>query len=176
MMEKFVNFIDRLSNSFGVIAAILVMIGLTLILVEVVIRGTFGGTLYITLEYVRYITSAVTFLALGYTLKEKGHIRVNFLHERLTDRQRNLLNMYAFLVGFIVASLLTITSFGFFYGHLLSGSTAYTLSQTPMAIPTFFLPVGLLIFTLQFVAEFFRSIILLKTGQTSEVESSALGR
>ncbi len=175
-MKKFVNFVDLLSNSFGVIAAILVMIGLILILIEIVIRGAFGGTLYITLEYVRYITSAVTFLALGYTLKEKGHIRVNFLHEKLTDRQRIMLNMYAFFVGFVVASLLTITSFNFFYGHLLSGSTAYTLSQTPMAIPTSFIPVGLFIFTIQFAAEFFRSIIFLKTGQSSEVESSALGR
>jgi len=175
-MEKFVNFVDRISNSFGVVSAVLIMFGLVLILIEIVIRGTYGGTLYIALEYVRYITSAITFLALAYTLKEKGHIRVNFLNERLNDRQRIMVDMYAFLVGFVMASILTITSFNFFYGHLLSGSTAYTLSQTPMAIPTFFLPLGLFIFTLQFAAEFFRSIILLRTGQSSEVESSALGR
>jgi len=175
-METFVKAIDRLSNIAGVASAILVMIGLILIMVEIIIRGTYGGTLLITLEYVRYITCAVTFLALGYTLKEKGHIRVNFLQNKLNEQQRLKLEMYSYVVGFVVGVVLTIATFNLFYMHLQSGSTAYTISQTPMAIPTFFMPVGLSIFSLQFAAEFFRSLIMLRTGQSGEVESSALGR
>lgn len=175
-MEKVVAFIDRISNAAGVASAALVLIGLTLIMIEIIIRGTYGGTLLIALEYVRYITCAVTFLALGYTLKEKGHIRVNFLQNKLNEQQRLKLEMYSYLVGFLVAVVLTITTFNLFYMHLMSGSTAYTISQTPMAIPTFFMPVGLFVFALQFVAEFLRTMIFLRTGQTGEVESSALGR
>jgi len=175
-MKKFISFCDRLSTIGGIASAVLMIVALSLITVEMVIRTVFSKTLYITSEYTGYITAAIAFLALAYTLKEKGHIRVNFLHAILTERQRTMLEMYAFAVGFILGIMLTVTTVNFFWDALISGTRAMTISETYLAIPRSLLPVGLSILTLQFAAEFCRSIIMLRTGQVGEVESSALGR
>ncbi len=175
-MHKFIKFCDRLSGLGGILSAVLMMVALAMITIEMIIRTLYSKTLYITGEYTGYITAAIAFLALAYTLKEKGHIRVNFLHGIMTDRQRVLLEMYSFAVGFIVAVVLTVTAFNFFWDALISGTRAMQISNTYLAIPRFLLPMGLSVLALQFAAEFCRAVINLRTGQTSEVESSALGR
>jgi TRAP-type C4-dicarboxylate transport system permease small subunit len=52
------------------------------------------------------------------------------------------------------------------------------ISGTPLAIPQFFLPAGSFIMMVQFIAEFFKSLRLLKEGDYKSVpeESEALGR
>jgi hypothetical protein len=49
------------------------------------------------------------------------------------------------------------------------------ISQTYLAIPQAFLPLGALIFTLQFVGEFLRSILMLRGDTTGIVLREDLG-
>ncbi|WP_366923042.1 TRAP transporter small permease subunit [Metallumcola ferriviriculae] len=177
-MEKLVRLIDRISEIFGRIAGIMMLIGVALVLSEVVIRTFFDKTLYVTEEYTGYLMVAITFLGLAYTLKEKGHIRMVFLHKSLKGKAKILLELYAFIIGLTVFAIITYTSGSFFWDSVVSGSRSMQISETYLAIPQAVMPLGSFLVALQFIAEILRSIIKLKTGEieVEEVESEALGR
>ncbi len=177
-MQKFVNLCDRLSHSCGMVAGIMMLLGLALVIIEVVIRALFDMTLYITEEYTAYLMVAITFLALSYTLKEKGHIRLTFLNTVLKGKARLFLDMYAFAMGLSVSILITITTTRLFWDSVVSQTRSMQISETYLAIPQFFIPLGALVLALQFAAELVRAILKMRSGRVEEqeVESSSLGR
>jgi TRAP-type C4-dicarboxylate transport system permease small subunit len=177
-MEKFIRLCDRISQAGGVLSGIMMIIGLLLVVAEIIVRTTFSKTLYITEEYCGYLMAAMTFLALAYTLKEKGHIRMVFLHSMVKGKARVILDIYAFVIGMVLCGVLTMTTADFFWDSLISNSRSMQISETYLAIPQFFLPLGSFVLTLQFVAEICRSVLRLRSGRwdEGETESSALGR
>ncbi len=177
-MEKFVRLCDRLSHACGIIAGILMLAGLALIIMEVLFRTLFSKTLYITEEYTGYLMAAITFLALSYTLKEKGHIRMAFLHTVLKGKARIALDIYAFTMGLVFCSVITVTTGSFFWDSVVSKSQSMQISGTYLAIPQFVMPLGAFVMALQFAAEIGRSILQIRSasGEEQEVESSFLGR
>lgn len=177
-MERLVRLCDRLSHCCGIAAGILVLAGIALVLIEIVIRTLFSMTLYITEEYTGYLMVAITFLALAYTLKEKGHIRMVFLHTALKGKARAALDIYAYAAGLVFCAVITYTTAGFFWDSVVLKSRSMQISETYLAIPQFFMPLGAFTMTLQFAAELFRSILQLRSAapEEREVESSALGR
>lgn len=177
-MEKFVRLCDRLAQACGITAGILMLVGLALILIEIVIRTLFSSTLYITEEYMGYLMVGITFLALSFTLKEKGHIRMVFLHSILKGKARAAIDIYAFAAGLVLCAIITVTTTLFFWDSVVSQSRSMQISATYLAIPQFFMPLGAFMLTLQFAVELCRSIIGLrsKNFDEREIESSALGR
>ncbi|UFJ41107.1 TRAP transporter small permease [Brevibacillus humidisoli] len=177
-MEPFVRVVDRMSRAFGLIAGIMMLIGVALVIAEIVVRALFNSTLYITEEYTAYLMVAITFLGLAYTLKEKGHIRMVFLHKFVKGKARILLDLYAFVVGAAVFAVITATTWAFFWDSVVSGTQSMQLSKTYLAIPQSAMPLGSLLVTLQFAAEIVRSVTRLRSGQIEEeeAESQALGR
>lgn len=176
-MEKFVRLCSGLSQACGVLAAIMLIIGLVLIIIEIVIRKLFSATLYITEEYTGYIMLAITFLGLSYTLKERGHIRMVFLHSLLKGKARIALDIFAFSAGLAICALITMTTAIFFWDSVVLKSQSMQISGTYLAIPQFLMPLGSLMMALQFAAELGRSILRIRSGRPEEpeVESSALG-
>lgn len=177
-MQKFISFCDRLSLWGGVISGVLMLLGILLIVAEIVVRTAFSKTLYITEEYTGYLVAAITFTALAYTLRDKGHIRMVFLHTVLKGKSRLLLDFYAFCVGFVFSAVLTATTGAFVWDSILTNSRSMQISETYLAIPQAVMPLGALILTLQFAAEACRTLTLLRSGRIdqAEAESSALGR
>lgn len=177
-MNRFIRICDGLTKASGWLAGILMLIGMTLVLIEVIIRTLFSKTLYITEEYTGYLMVAITFLALAYTLKEKGHIRMTFLHTLLKGRRRMVLDIYSFVVGFAISAVITFTTTRFFWDSVVSQTKSMQISETYLAIPQFVMPLGAFVLTLQFAAELIRCIHSLRIGEVQEqvVESKALGR
>ena len=177
-MESFVRMCDKLSVACGVASGVLMVISTLLVLAEIVMRGVFSKTLYITEEYSGYLMAALTFLALAYTLKDKSHIRMTFLHTIAKGKAKLWLDVFAFSVGFAFCALLTYTTSEFFWDAVVTKSRSMQISQTYLAIPQFFMPLGTGVMMLQFVAEIMRTILLLRSGNTDavEAESSMLGR
>ncbi|MFZ5944183.1 MAG: TRAP transporter small permease subunit [Bacillota bacterium] len=177
-MEKFIKISDRISQGTGIIAGFMMILALVMVLVEIVLRTFFSKTLYITEEYTAYLMVGITFIGLAYTLKEKGHIRMSFLQTVLRDKARMYLEIYALIVGLIFFTLITYTTTNFFWDSVVSQSRSMSITSTYLAIPQFFMPLGSLIMTLQFIAEIMRTIVKLRSGEidSDDVETKALGR
>lgn len=177
-MEKLVRLCDRLSHACGKVAGVMMLAGMALVIIEIVIRTLFSMTLYITEEYTGYLMLAITFLSLSYTLKEKGHIRMVFLHTVLKGKARIALDIFAYAAGLAFFSVITISTAGFFWDSVATQSRSMQISETYLAIPQFFMPLGALVMALQFAAELGRSVLHIRSadGGEREVESGALGR
>lgn len=176
-MDKLLDFSDRISALGGALSGVGICLGVLLVVTEIVMRTLFSKTLYITEEYTGYLMAGLTFLALGYTLRDRGHIRMTFLHTALHGKKRIVLDMVCFLTGFIFALLMTWTTSLFFWDSVVYGSRSMQISETYLAIPQFFLPLGSAVFALQFAAEFLRSLghLFSEKGEEDAEESATLG-
>lgn len=154
------------------------VIGVLLVLIEIVVRSVFNGTIYITQEYTGYLMVAITMFGLAYTLKEKGHIRLSFLHNAIkSPRGKAILDVYACICGLIIFSIITYATFDFFFNSFQSGSRSMQISKTYLFIPQFMLPLGSFILSLQFVAELIKLSEQLRTGEFEiEANDDQLGR
>lgn len=178
-MKKLINLLDGLSGAGGWLAGILMVLALLLVMGEVVIRSAFSGTLYVADEYAGYLMAMLTFAGLAYTLRERGHIRMMFLPHILKGRAHILFNMACFVVGFLFCAALTAYTWEFFWDSVVSQSQSMQISETYLAIPQAFLPLGSLLMTLQFLAEFLKGVTILRQdteGVRILEEADDLGR
>lgn len=178
-MKKLVNALDKLSGFGGFLAGLMMCVGVALIVSEIILRSGFSKTLYVTEEYAGYLMAMLTFCALGYTLRERAHIRMIFLHKVVVGRPRIYLDMACFFVGFCFCLTLTYFTALFFWDSVVTGSRSMQISRTYLAVPQAFLPFGALLFSLQFLGEFLKSILVLRgdtEGVTVMEEAADQGR
>jgi len=178
-MNKIINIIDSLSGIGGWLAGCLMAISLLLALAEIATRTFFGGTLYIADEYAGYLMAAVTLSGLAYTLRERGHIRMMFLVHALKGNTHTIYNMICLAVGFLFCIGLICFTAEFFWDSVVNKSQSMQLSETYLAIPQAFLPLGSFLLALQFLAEFLKGLALLRQnteGLNIHEEVDELGR
>ncbi len=178
-MKKLIRSIDTISALGGGLAGVMLSIGLLLTCGEILLRTAFDRTLYITDEYSGYLMCGLTFCALGYTLKEKGHIRMTLIHGIIRDRKRDILDTLCFAVGFLFSLFIVFHTWELFRDSVATSSQSMQISSTYLAIPQFFMPFGALILALQFFSEFLKSILVLQgdtAGLVLREEIQDLGR
>jgi TRAP-type C4-dicarboxylate transport system permease small subunit len=178
-MKTIINTIDGISGFGGWAAGIMMATALVISVGEIIIRSFFHGTFYVTDEYTGYLMAMLTFTGLAYTLRERGHIRMMFLPHLLKGRSHVIFNMVAFVVGFIFCAALTYFTWEFFWDSVVSKSQSMQISETYLAIPQFFMPLGALFMTLQFIAEFLKALYILRQdteGLRILEETDDLGR
>jgi TRAP-type C4-dicarboxylate transport system permease small subunit len=178
-MKKFINAIDRISGFSGGTAGLLIAVALMIVVAEIVTRSFFGKTTYISDEYSGYLMSIVTFMGLAYTLRERGHIRVLVMTHFLRGQRRIIYNMACTLIGFFFCMALTSYTAVFFWDSVVNKTQSMQITETYMAIPQIFLPVGSFLFMLQFLSEFLKGVAILRhdtEGLAILEETDELGR
>jgi TRAP-type C4-dicarboxylate transport system permease small subunit len=178
-MKKIINAIDRISGFGGWAAGIMMVAALVVGLTEIVARSVLGKTIYIADEYSGYLMAMLTFFGLAYTLRERGHIRMMFLPHFLKGRRRVVFNMVCMALGFSFCVGLVWFTFEFFWDSVVNGTQSMQITETYMAIPEVFLPIGSFFLLLQFLSEFLKGVALLKqdtAGLRILEETDELGR
>ena len=178
-MKRLIRYIDTCASFGALLSAVFMVAGWLMIMAEIIMRSGFDSTLMITDEYSGYLMCALTFCALSYTLREKGHIRMTLIHKVIADRKRLYLDLICFLIGFGFCIAATVFAARYFYDSLVTGSQSMQISETYLAIPQFFMPLGFGMMALQFVGEALKSILIIKgdiSGLKIGQESRELGR
>ena len=178
-MKLLIRSIDRIAALIGALAGIMLCVALVMICAEIVLRSVFDRTLYITDEYMGYLMCGLTFCALAYTLREKGHIRMTLLFRLLSEQKRQQLNLLCSVVGLLFSVYLTYVCALFFWDSVATRSQSIQISATYLAIPQFFMPLGAGMLSLQFLAELLRSILILSEDTSGVLvleESGEAGR
>ena len=106
-MKRLIKTMDGISTVAGALAAVLLVIALAINSVEIFIRTGIDRTLFITDEYSGYLMCGLTFLALAYTLKEKGHIRMTIVHSLVKDRARLHIESLCYVIGELFSGFVT---------------------------------------------------------------------
>lgn len=168
---------DRVSGWSAALCGFILCFSLALILTEIVLRSAFSKTLFITDEYSGYLMSALTLMGLSYTMREKGHIRVTLLQNVLSNTGRLYLDLICCIVGFLTVSFIAWQCALFFWDSVVTQSRSMQISETYLAVPQFFMPLGSALFALQLFAEVLKCLVVLKGGDIAlRQEAKDLGR
>ncbi len=157
--------LDSLYNWSGWAAAlcilaicVLVMAQVFLNILDKIAAATLGSAFGLTIpsysDFTGFFLASASFLALAYTLRDGGHIRVSLLTQQLPRSAQRLLDMWS--VGLGGATTIYFTWYtallvreSFFYEDLSSGMIA-----VPLWIPQSGMLVGLIVLSIAFVDEF----------------------
>lgn len=147
----FGRLVNRLADGAAVLAGVAIVAILALVCVEVMLRP-FKISLQIVDEICGYLNAAAVFLALAYTLRDGGFIRVELVYDHLKGSFKQGVKWLIVTTGLVyVAVLLYFTVLHVFYLYR-KDVRAVSVIETPEWIPQSVAIVGLCILLLQLVA------------------------
>ncbi len=118
---------------------------------SIITGSAIGLTIPSYADFTGFLLAASSFLALAYTLRGGGHIRVSLLTARIPGRYQHIVEFFCLVVALAITGyfswytvLLVLESLE--YNDLSSGMVA-----VPLWIPQLFMLVGLLVLTLALV-------------------------
>lgn len=166
------RFLDHIYLAAGVAAAACTALMALLILAQIVGRW-FGLVIPSTEDFSGFLLAAASFLALAYTLRSGGHIRVTLVIGRLGPRCRRLVEgvillLALLLVGFSAWSAGALVWESWQFGELSQGYI-----PVPLWLPQLPMAVGLAVLAIALLDEL---VTLLRGGtpRCMEVDESAL--
>lgn len=90
--------IDAISGALAVIAGLMLFILIGVMIFEVVSRYAFGAPTMWSADLTYMLNGAIFMLAAAYCLRMEGHIRIDFLVEKLPRRIREALDTVLFVL------------------------------------------------------------------------------
>ncbi|MBW1800264.1 MAG: TRAP transporter small permease [Deltaproteobacteria bacterium] len=108
LLDKTVYGISRVFNTIGVTILMLMMF---LVTVDVCLRYIFNAPIEGVYEAVEFMMAVVFCYGIAYTQRHKGHVAVNVLTTRLSDRNQAVMSSVVSLISFVLFALMTWQSF-----------------------------------------------------------------
>ena len=167
-MKRFGSIIERISNIGGYLSGWLVLLMMFLIMFEVFMRYIVGKPPIIADEFAAYMLVAMSFLGGAYTWRQKGHVRITFLVQRLPPRAASWTRLVTLVIAFIFAIVLSQASSTYlglsFRLHLASP----TWTHSPQQGPHMTLVIGFILLALLILVEIVKAIMSIRSGKQVE--------
>lgn len=168
MWHQVRNGINKIDNAGGLAAGAIVLLMLFMLAANTLLRYLFNYSWYFAEEYTSYGLIFLTFIPLAYTLKEKGHITIDVLLDRLPKRVRNCVSATTTVISLIVMAVLLRYGIELVINSLHRGSRSNTVMLTPLWIPQMFIVVGLILFIPEVICYLVSKINALKQERFHE--------
>lgn len=147
----FGRFVNAVANGAAVLSGVAIVLILLLVCIEVVLRQL-NISLLVVDEICGYLNAAAVFLALAYTLRDGGFIRVELVYDNLKGAVKQAVRWFIVVTGTIyVAVLLYFTIIHVYYLYR-KDVRAVSIIETPEWIPQTAAVIGLACLLLQLVA------------------------
>lgn len=147
-MEKILEITERLCRISVWLCGFLLFGTVFLIGAEVILRKFFGITMGGADEISSYVLAMVCTWSLGFTLLQKGHVRIDILHDRLPPKLQVTLDLLALAAFLFYMLFVNYFAFIALKTSIIRNSVANTPLQTPLWIPQSLWFLGLVSFTL----------------------------
>jgi TRAP-type mannitol/chloroaromatic compound transport system permease small subunit len=165
---RIADIIDAINNHVGKVVSWVVLALVLVVFGDVVFRYVFNVSFVFTQELEWHLFAFVFLIGAGYTLITDNHVRVDIIYQRLSPKGRAWVNLLGCIFFLFPGCLLVIfTSIPFAYDsfQMLEGS------PDPGGIPYRFvlkscIPVGFILFGLQGLALFLRSLLTVLGHET----------
>ncbi len=149
--------LDPLYRACGVLAAIC-LTGIAVLILAQIVGRLFGFIIPSADDFAGYLMAASTFLALAYTLRMGGHIRVTMVIRYLPQSvaywlEAIVITMAAFVSGYFAWFMMEMVWQSYQFGEVSQGHV-----PTPLWIPQSILAVGLVVLFIAFLEEIWRII------------------
>ena len=163
-MERAWKVIDKFSYVVGYFAGWILLGIIALTMVEVLTRYVLRQPLILCDEFGGYSLFAITFLGLAYCAKEKGHIRITFIVERMKAKVSSRIRVVTLGLVLLYAVIGSKISWDFLINSFQRNIRSNSWLMTPLKWPQMVLPIGFTLFSLVLVMEIARTIRAIRQG------------
>jgi C4-dicarboxylate transporter DctM subunit len=153
---------------------ILVPLAALCITYEVIMRYVFHSPTIWVMEVTIYMVMAGTFLALAYAMKQKSHVNVDFITNRLSGRSGLSLGLLGMVLGIIYTVVLAFEGWQYAVDAFRNRELAGMLLKVPKFIPEMFIPFGVGLLLVELMRE--TKGIVLRFNSPEHVANSDSGR
>ena len=160
-MDLYIRSIKAVSRLCGVIAALLIALGVLVVCDVVVERYGLNRTTIWQTDFVTYCLIAATFIGSPYVLMTRGHVNVDVLPLHIGDKARYWLALFTMLLAMSFCVVMVVLSYLYWQEAWTENWRSDTVWRARLWIPYAAMPAGLFILTLQYVAE----LLCLLTGR-----------
>jgi TRAP-type mannitol/chloroaromatic compound transport system permease small subunit len=160
--------IDTLNEWIGKLVMWLVLAAVLISAVNAIVRKAFniGSNAYLEIKW--YLFAAVFMLGVGYVLLKNGHVRIDFISTRLSQRTNAIIDALGFVfIVFPLCVLMIDLSWPLFHNAWVSGERSQNaggLIRWPVLL---LIPAGFAILLVQSVSELIKRLAFL-TGHRSD--------
>ena len=116
---------DRLIDILAIISGVILCALTLLICLDVVARYFLLFTMPWSLDMAEWALLLVTFLGAPWVLVEGGHIAIDILVERLSDRAKRRMTLLSYAVGAVVCTVLLVFSIRAGWNSFSQGTTVH---------------------------------------------------
>jgi len=163
-MDKILQGIERVAYVVGYATGYILLGIIALTQIEVITRYVLRQPLILCDELGGYSLFAITFLGLAYCAKEKGHIRITFLVERMSEKTSGWVRILTLTLALLYIGIASKVSWEFLILSFKRGIKSNSWLMTPLAWPQMVLPVGCTLFFLVIIVQLVRTIRNVKAG------------
>jgi len=157
-LVRFFDSIGRIGSFIGGITGAIFIFLMTLLITVDVLGRAVGMPTYVADEMSGYLLVGIVFLGLAYTQRKGKHIQITILTNRLSPRKQELLQIAILMVVLIFIGWLTWATFGPAIQNYVVKATSLTIVATPLWIPWLFIPLGLVMLTIELMVELVKAI------------------
>jgi TRAP-type mannitol/chloroaromatic compound transport system permease small subunit len=123
MLEKIEKYIQAIVKGVGYLLAFCLLLMVLNITYDVVMRYVFRASSVAMQELEWHFFSVIILFGVGVALIQEGHVRVDFLYDRMRPKTRALINIFGTLFFLIPLSLLVL------FGSLNFVVDSYTIRE-----------------------------------------------
>ena len=157
-VKAFVRAVEKMNKIVGKFSMYLVFMMMGILLYEPVARNLFGKSSIWAVEMAQFTMAAYYLLGGGYSMILKGHVRMDLLYGRWSDRKKAFVDAFTciFLIFYLVFLLLGAYSSiesAVMYGQ--RNRSAWAPYMAPIKI---IMGTGVLLMLLQAIATFFKDL------------------
>jgi TRAP-type C4-dicarboxylate transport system permease small subunit len=157
-MFTFIRFVHSLSKICGVISTALIASAVLVTTQMVIVRYLFKMSTVWQTEYVIFSLAAATFIGAPYVLMKKGHVNVDLIPYYLNQKGKNILALVAAVLSLLFLVVLLYSSIQLTSHAWIKNLRTPTIWSFPLWKVYMFLPIGMGITVLQYLADIFSVI------------------
>ncbi len=167
MIDRIIRFIDRLSEWSGKITSYSLLAMIAILSIEVLMRYVFNSPTIWAHELTMYLFAATVMLGGAYALLNDGHVKMDIIYTRLSDRKKAILDIVTFLFFVIFIGALL------WKGSDIACKSIKVMEKSDSAWSPYIWPsrlivaIGALLLLLQGLVNFIKNIIYLFSKQPS---------
>ena len=170
-LRKVSQIIDSFTDKIGLIVAWLTTILVLNVFYDVIMRYAFHHGNIAVQEMEWHIFSVIFLIGAAYTLKEDGHVRVDIIYTKLSNKQKawiDFLGTFVFLIPFCIIVIYASLNF------IEASWAVREVSPDPGGLPGRYvlkamIPLGFLLMIIQGISQAIKNLLVI-TGHEKEVK------
>jgi TRAP-type C4-dicarboxylate transport system permease small subunit len=155
-MKQFAVFVQSISRSLDFIAGFCIVATMAVVVLNIVLRAFLGKPLLGTMDYVTMLMALTIGLGLAYCGFKNGHIAVDLIIEKLSNKTQAIIDTFTNLIALIFWGVSSWYMVGY----------ARTMAETNLVSPTTQIPLYPLIYLISLGLMVLCLVLVLKISDT----------